>query len=125
MAVHSALNRASHHNDELEERVKFLIQDLRDQREQHAVLQIDQYEVTLDTRLGTVWVNQEGQIESCSKPEHPGESSTIKYNITMESEKQSSHEGMETPKWTWSPLYGPIHKGNSCLDCNAWVEHVI
>ena len=42
----------------------------------------------------------------------------------MESEKQSSHEGMETPKWTWSPLYGPIHKGNLCPDCNAWVEHV-
>ena len=21
-------------------------------------------------------------------------------------------------------IIGPIHKGNSCLDCNAWVEHV-
>ena len=42
----------------------------------------------------------------------------------MESEEQSFHEDMETPKWTWSPLYGPIHKGNSCPDCNAWVEHV-
>ena len=42
----------------------------------------------------------------------------------MESEEQSSHEDMETPKWTWSPLYGPIHKGNLCLDCNARVEHV-
>ena len=31
---------------------------------------------------------------------------------------------METPKWTWSPLYGPIHKGNSCPDCNAWIKHV-
>ena len=42
MAVHSALNRAGHHNDELEECVKSLIQDLRDQRDQHVVLQIDQ-----------------------------------------------------------------------------------
>ena len=49
MAVHSALNRASHHNDELEERIKSLIQDLRDQREQHAALWIDQYEVALNT----------------------------------------------------------------------------
>ena len=49
MAVHSALNRAGHHNDELEERVKSLIQDLRDQREQHAALQIDQYGVAFDT----------------------------------------------------------------------------
>ena len=42
----------------------------------------------------------------------------------MELEEQSSHEDMKTPKWTWSPLYGPIHKGNSCPDCNAWVEHI-
>ena len=42
----------------------------------------------------------------------------------MELEEQSFHEDMETPKWTWSPLYGPIHKGNLCPDCNAWVEHV-
>ena len=124
MAVHSALNRAGHHNNKLEERVKSLIQDLRDQREQHAVLQVDQYEVALNTRLGTVWVNQEGQIESCPKPKHSGESSTIESDITMELEEQSFHEGMETLKWTWSPLYGPIHKGNSCPDCNAWVEHV-
>ena len=48
MAVHSALNRAGHHNDELEERVKSLIQDLRDQRQQHTALWIDQYEVTLN-----------------------------------------------------------------------------
>ena len=100
MAVHSALNRAGHHNDELEERVKSLIQDLRDQREQHAALWIDQNEVALNTQLGTVWVNQEGQIESCPKPEHPGELSTIESNITIESEEQSFHEGMETPKWT-------------------------
>ena len=50
-------------------------------------------------------MNQEGQIESCPKPKHPGESSTIKSDITMELEEQSSYEGMETPKWTWSPLY--------------------
>ena len=49
MTVHSALNRAGIYNDELEERVKSLIQDLRDQREQHAVLWIDQYKVTLNT----------------------------------------------------------------------------
>ena len=49
MAVHSALNRAGHYNDKLEDRVKSLIQDLRDQREQHAALRIDQYEVALDT----------------------------------------------------------------------------
>ena len=48
MTVHSALNRAGHHNDELKERIKSLIQDLRDQREKHAVLRIDQYEVALD-----------------------------------------------------------------------------
>ena len=49
MAVHFALNRAGYHNDKLEERVKSLIQDLRDQREPHAALQIDQYEVALNT----------------------------------------------------------------------------
>ena len=49
MAVHSALNRAGHYNDKLEERVKSLIQDLRDQREPHAALQIDRYEVALNT----------------------------------------------------------------------------
>ena len=124
IAVHSALNRAGHYNDKLEDRVKSLIQDLRDQREQHAVLRIGQYEVALNTWLGTIWVNQEGQIENRPKPKHPGESSTIESNIAMESEEQSSHEGTETPKWTWSPLYGPIHKGNLCLDCNAQVEHV-
>ena len=57
MTVHSDLKRAGHHNDKLEERVKSLIQDLRDQREQHAALQIDQYELALNTRLETVWVN--------------------------------------------------------------------
>ena len=100
MAVHSALNRAGHQNDKLEERVKSLIQDLRDQREQHAVLWINQFEVALDTQLGTVWINQEGQIESHPKSKHPGKSSTIKSNIAMKSEEQSFHEGMETPKWT-------------------------
>ena len=49
MAVQSALNRAGHHNDKLEESIKALIQDLKDQREQHAVLWIDQHEVTLNT----------------------------------------------------------------------------
>ena len=42
----------------------------------------------------------------------------------MELEEQSSHEGMKTPKWTWSSLYGPIHKDNSCPDFNARVAHV-
>ncbi|KAF8128379.1 hypothetical protein EV363DRAFT_1170514 [Boletus edulis] len=71
VVVHSAVYRASHNDDEIEERVKSLIQDLRDHRKQHAALWIDQHEVVLDTRLGTVWVNREGQIESHPKLEHP------------------------------------------------------
>ena len=30
----------------------------------------------------------------------------------------------DPPKWTWSPLYGAIHQGDSCPDCNARVEHI-
>ena len=32
---------------------------------------------------------------------------------------------MYPPKWTWSPLYGVIHQGGSCPDCNVWVEHIL
>ncbi|KAF8131108.1 hypothetical protein EV363DRAFT_1296545 [Boletus edulis] len=45
-------------------------------------------------------------------------------NITMELEGQFPQEGTETPKWTWSPLYSPIHEDNTCPDCNNQIEHV-
>ena len=69
MAVHSMVRRTGHQNDNLEESIKALLMDLRDQRERHVGLQISQHEVEIQTRLGTVWVHRKGEIETQPRSE--------------------------------------------------------
>ena len=49
MVVHSAARRTGHQNDDLEESIKALLTELRDQRERHAGLQINQHKVEIQT----------------------------------------------------------------------------
>jgi hypothetical protein len=125
MMVHSAVRRASHHDDELEEIVKTLIKDLRDQREQHAGLKIDQHGVELQTpQLGTVWVQRDWEIKHHPRDEEQGKGKNPDSDVEMTTEEIPLWVGSRTPKWIWSPLYGAIHQGDLCPDCNNQVEHV-
>ena len=115
---------AGHLDDELEESIKTLIKDLRDQREQHAGLKIDQHRVELQTRLGSIWVHKEGEIEYHPKNEGQEMEKTPDSDIELTTEGIPLRAGLRSPKWTWSPLYGAIHQGDKCPDCNNQVEHV-
>ena len=118
MAVHSAVRRTGHQNDDLEESIKALLTDLRDQRERHVGLQISQHEVEIQTRMGTIWVHREGEIETQPRPKIQEIPKGNDLDIEMAIEGLTLRDP-DPPKWTWSPLYGAIHQGNSCLDCNV------
>ncbi|KAF8546417.1 hypothetical protein OG21DRAFT_1527849 [Imleria badia] len=111
MAVHSAAQRASHINDNLDRSIEALIQNLRDQKEKHIGLRIGNQDVKLQTQLGTIWVNREGLIEN-------------ELDIEMFMEGMTLQTNDEDLKWTWSPLYGAIHEGDLCMACNNQVAHV-
>ena len=81
-------------------------------------------ELSSRSNLGTVWIHKKGEIEyhPRNKGQEQGENSDSDVEMTMEG--ISLWAGLRTSKWTWSPLYGAIHQGDSCPDCNNLVEHV-
>ena len=114
MAVHSTVRRTGHLDNKLEESVKALIKDLQDQREQHAVLRIDQHGVELEIQLGTIWDHKKRKIEYHPRYKEQERGKNFDSDAEMSMERIPLWAGLRSPKWTWSVKRPTLTKSASC-----------